>query len=197
MAFDPAASLAALDRQDAGNAVKITEDLDRYAAVIARSGPEAVIECGTWRGGSALWFARQGLAVVTIDTDPRRACAEARADERIMFLAGDSADPAVIAAAAAAVKGRRVMVVLDSDHSPGHVRREIEAYGPLVTAGCYLVVEDGLIRWIPSPFPARLAGPLDAVELLLAGDPRWRRDRETEEMHPVTMSPMGWWQRVA
>lgn len=197
MAFDPAASLAALGRQDAGNAVKIREDLDRYAAVITKSHPEVVIECGTWRGGSALWFARQGVAVVTIDRDPQQISAEARADERITFLAGDSGAPDVIAAAAAAAGERRVMVVLDSDHSPGHVRKEIEAYGPFVTAGCYLVVEDGLIRWIPSPFPSRLGGPLDAVELLLADDPQWRRDREIESMHPVTMNPMGWWERVA
>lgn len=42
-------------------------------------------------------------------------------------------------------KGSSVMVVLDSDHSRDHVLAELRAYGPLVTAGCYMVVADTLV----------------------------------------------------
>ncbi len=54
--------------------------------------------------------------------------------------------------------GKQVLVILDSDHSQGHVEAELEAYAPLVPVGCYLIVEDsniGQIRKDLMPGPAR------------------------------------------
>lgn len=169
---------------------KIAEDLDRYRQVIAATRPEVIVETGTWQGGSARWFAGQGVDVVTIDIRP-----PADGDPRVTWLTGDSADPATATAAARAVAGRRTMVVLDSDHSAAHVRAEITNFGPLVSPGCYLVVEDGIVRWLPEG--GRAGSPLDAVEALLVDDPRWERDTVVEALHPVSMSPGGWWRRAS
>jgi cephalosporin hydroxylase len=38
------------------------------------------------------------------------------------------------------------MVILDSNHTAEHVLQELEAYGPLVSPGCYMVVFDTLIE---------------------------------------------------
>jgi cephalosporin hydroxylase len=190
--LDREASLAAmLERQNAEGAVKIWEDLERYRAVIAASQPSVIIECGTWEGLSAVWFAGQGAHVVTIDRDHGRVNPAIREDPRITYLQGDTIDPHMVEEAAALVTGKPTMVVLDSDHHPYHVRREIESYGPLVTPGCYMVVEDGIVRHLPFP------GPLDAIELLLVGNPLWARDRDVEDMYPVTMHPAGWWRRAS
>jgi len=190
--LDRGASLAAmLERQNAEGAIKIWEDLERYRVVIAASQPEVIVECGTWEGMAAAWFAGQGARVVTIDRDHGRVNPAVREDPRITYLQGDSIDPSLVERVAALVSGKRTMVVLDSDHHPYHVRCEIESYGPLVTPGCYMVVEDGIVRYLPSP------GPLDAIELLLVGDPLWTRDWEVEDMYSVTMHPAGWWRRAS
>ncbi len=50
------------------------------------------------------------------------------------------------------------MVVLDSDHSQAHVEAELDAYAPLVSPGCYLIVEDsniGEVRKDLMPGPCR------------------------------------------
>jgi cephalosporin hydroxylase len=193
--FDVEASIAATYRQNAEGAVKTVEDLDRYRIVIEATKPDVIVECGTYRFKSARWFARLGVDVVTIDNAVYRS--NDGMDSRVTFLLGDSSEPAIAAQVADLVAGRRTMVVLDSDHHAEHVRREITLYGPLVTSGCYLVVEDGIVRFpLPHLWPDGVPGPLDAVEDLLVDNPAWVRDETVEGLHPVTMSPLGWWRRA-
>ena len=185
--LDVTASLEATGRQHAEGAIKVEEDLDRYRAVIALTTPEVIVECGTHAGGSARWFRALGPDVITIDVEPV-------ALDDITVITGSSIDPLVVAQVKALTEGRRTMVVLDSDHSAAHVAAEIAAYGPMVSAGCYLVVEDGIVRWMSNhPWTG---SPLDAIEELLVDSPDWQRDEVTEAMHPVSMHPAGWWRRA-
>jgi len=99
------------------------------------------------------------------------------------------------------VAGRRCMVSLDSDHSGPHVSEEIKLYGPLVTPGCYLVVEDGIFGYATRTLRTAhglgdmIGSPLDAIEEHLAGNPDWSRDIATERLSPVTHHPAGFWRR--
>lgn len=188
---DIAASLAAVGRQHRQDMIKLSEDLGRYRTVIQHDRPDLVVECGTWLGGSARWFASRGVDVVTVDRVKRGPASGGR---RITWLVGDSTDPEVFARIAGLVSGRRTMVVLDSYHSAAHVAAEIRLYGPLVSPGCHLVVEDGIARWMDgTDFDG---SPLDAIEQLLADDPAFVRDEVTEAMSPVSMSPCGWWRKL-
>ncbi|MBO0813555.1 MAG: hypothetical protein J2P30_00140 [Actinobacteria bacterium] len=194
--LDIEASLARVGTYVSLDMLKLPEDLDRYAAVIAADKPDLLIECGTAAGDSARWFAGQGLDVITIDIS----ALDFSADDRVTQIAGNSASPAVAAQAADAARGRRVMVSLDSDHSAAHVATEIRLYGPLVSPGCHLVVEDGLIGWFPASMRAAHGNngdgsPMDAIRELLDGNPEWKRDMTTEQMHPVSLYPAGWWIR--
>jgi cephalosporin hydroxylase len=189
-AIDIPASLAKLRAQYRGDMIKLDEDLARYRHVIGTDRPEVVVECGTWEGGSARWFAEAGLSVITIDTSRYL---QAHGGSDITWLTGSSADPDVAARVAELVAGRRTMVVLDSDHSAAHVAAEIKLYGPLVSAGCHLVVEDGILTWMDNRWFQ--GSPLDAIEQLLVPDPAFERDEATEAMFPVSMYPCGWWIR--
>ena len=191
--LDVEESLKAITRQGAEGAIKIWEDLNRYRAVIQATKPDVIVECGSWYGGSALWFAALGVDVVTLDVDARNIVAAAIDHPAITVVTGNSADPAIAAHVAELVEGRRVMVVLDSDHSPEHVEREIDLYGPLVSPGCYLVVEDGIQQWMTN-FAGQ--GPLDAIESRLMDHPEWERDLLVESMYPITMHPAGWWRHA-
>lgn len=176
--------------------LKLPEDLDRYQAVIAADAPDLLIECGTRACGSACWFAAQGPEVITIDIG----AVNFGPGERVTQIVGDSASAGVADRVAEAARGRRVMVSLDSDHSAAHVAAEIRLYGPLVSPGCHLVVEDGLIAWFSAEMrnahgnPAD-SSPLDAIGQLLDGNPEWERDVTTEQMHTTSLYPAGWWIR--
>jgi cephalosporin hydroxylase len=201
---DLAASLEASHRQTAEGCVKTVEDLERYRIVLARTRPTLIIECGTFSGKSALWFAREGQCrVVTVDVDPNNVSAETHrlaALAGVCFLHGRSTGLMVGAMIHSfAAEEARVMVVLDSDHSADTVRQELAAYADLVTPGCYCVVEDTIVRWMPweqHPIGPYLGSPLDAAEEWLAahGD-RWENDLELEDRTRATQHPGGWLRR--
>jgi cephalosporin hydroxylase len=197
MTFDRHASLAALSRHPRQDQpAKLREDLDRYAAAIRNTKPELIIECGTFQGYTAEWFASFGCDVITIDINPDYSAlrrAKSFYGQKINFIKGSSTDVDVVWQVARAIDGRKTMVSLDSDHTAAHVAREISTYSSFVSPGCHLVVEDGLARWV-SPYGE---DPLTAIENLLIGDDQWELDEEIQNMSPITTSPMGWWRRIA
>lgn len=181
---------------------KTTADLDRYRHVIEKTRPEVIVETGTRWGGTAAWLADTfGVQVITVDvSEPSY---EACTWPGVWFVAGSSIDPDVVARVTEEVSGRRCMVSLDSDHHGPHVEAEIRAYGPLVTPGCYLVVEDGLADLVDSKQARRfgrqipaVGGPLAAVTRELVGAAGWERDLAVEGLSPISHHPAGWWRRV-
>jgi cephalosporin hydroxylase len=181
---------------------KSVDDLNRHGTIIAATRPEVVIETGTRWGGYAAWVADTfGIDVITVDIE--RTAGRPSTWPRVSYVLGDSVKPAATREVRRLRAGRRTMVVLDSDHHAPHVEREIATYGPLVTPGCHLVVEDGLAdllepdraQIIGHRIP-KLGGPLRAISTTLAGRPGWRRDLAIENLSPISHSPGGWWIRT-
>lgn len=199
---DVEASLASLARDEhvqPDGMLKLWEDLYRYAAIIEATRPQIIIETGTRTGASARWFARRAERPRVISIDVSHGML-VRDGTPFMPLLGNSVDPGMVARVTELVGSRRCMVVLDSDHSTLHVTREIQLYGPLVTPGCYLVVEDGIFGYADPALrerhlPGLQGSPLDAIAAELAPDPRWVRDTAVEELYPITHHPNGFWRR--
>lgn len=192
---------------------KTKEDLDRYRQLISQTKPDIVIETGTREGGSALWFQGLGLEVVSIDPAPQFL---RKGDGSPMFqyalsgvewLRGSSLSDWVYEMVLKRIRGKRVMVSLDSDHHSHHVQAELSRYSPLVSQGCYMVVEDSCFDMfsragrlsegnIGGNKISTVGGPLDAIERT---HPVWGkhydRDTELEAMYPISHSPVGWWRR--
>jgi cephalosporin hydroxylase len=201
--IDLGATFATLvtNAHDQAGMLKLPADLDRYAQIIEATRPEVIVETGTRTGASARWFAERGVKVITVDVATAADLVEDLREDGVIALIGDSANPEIAARVARIVAGRRCMVSLDSDHSGRHVAAEIGLYGPLVSPGCYLVVEDGIFGHAPQQlrdkhFPAGLDGsPLDAIAEHLHDNPAWSRDIAIERMSPTSHHPAGWWVR--
>lgn len=194
-----------IQREQGIKVLKLASDLDRYERVIKATRPDVIVECGNRFGGSALWFERQGLDVIAVDLDPGAGQRARPLATHTTWITGSSSDPSVAAEVAKLVAGRRVMVTLDSDHTAPHVAAEIKLFGPLVSPGCYLVVEDGIFDFAPAKQLAELmlsplidaGGPIAPIEQLLAGNYEWTRDEDVERLHPTSHHPAGWWIRNA
>lgn len=128
--------------------VKHPNDLMMYQEIIWQTQPELIIETGTYGGGSALFLAHMLDAMGPEDSKVISVDIEVNPDlpldhDRILFLSGlSSTDLRVMERVRDAAAGRKTMVILDSDHREQHVLKELKLYSPLVSKGCYLIVED-------------------------------------------------------
>ncbi len=171
---------------------KATQDLARYEAIIDATKPEVIVETGTRRGHSAVWFAGRVSRVITIDSRPD--LHTARQHPRVLRVPGNSTAPAILGRVARLTAGLRTLVSLDSDHSRAHVAEEIRLYSELVTAGSYLVVEDGVYHFLDRH--EYDGDPLEAIAATVALSPLFTRDLDIEGMYPITGAIAGWWRRA-
>jgi cephalosporin hydroxylase len=130
--------------------------------------------------------------IVTVDVEDRPG---RPVHGRITYLEGSSTSDEVLEQVTAFVQdAERVMVILDSDHSRDHVLRELELYSPLVSKGCYLVVEDTNVNGHPV-VPGFGPGPMEALIEFLGGTNDFEVDRSREKLM-LTFNPSGYLLRV-
>lgn len=172
-------------------------DMEIYQEILWETKPDVLIETGTLRGGSAYFFAsifelmKHGR-VLTIDIVKESARPQ---HPRITYLTGDSVGSETLAAVRRALKpGERVMVSLDSLHTKDHVLREMELYGPLVTKGNYMVVEDSNVNGHPI-YPGVGPGPTEAIEAYRSRHDDFVPD-SSREKYGLTFNPGGWLKKV-
>lgn len=193
--------------------IQFPQDLLALQEIIHQVRPRAIVETGVARGGSLTFFASMlellggdGIAIgVEIDLRPhnREAITGHALAKRMMLVDGSSVDPEVVASVRAAIGEREpVMVVLDSNHTHDHVRRELELYSPLVSQGSYLCVMDTVVDQMPEDmFPDRPWGPGDnpatAVREFLSANERFQVDQELDEKLLITVAPGGYLRCVA
>jgi cephalosporin hydroxylase len=121
--------------------------------------------------------------------------------KRIRLLQGSSTDPAIVAQVHAMAAGKRVLVVLDSNHTHEHVLAELQAYAPLVSVGSYCVVFDTVVEDLPPGlYPDRPwdvgNNPKTAVHEYLRQDDRFEIDRDIDAKIQITVAPDGYLRRI-
>ena len=155
-----------------------------------------MIETGTADGGSAPYLASLMELVgtgeiVSIDIESREMRPK---HSRIRYLLGSSTDSAILAEVGEiAAEAKTVLAILDSDHSRDHVLDELRAYGPLVTPGSYLIVEDTNVNGHPVRRDHG-PGPMEAVDEFLRSGQPFEID-ESREKFFLTFNPRGYLRR--
>jgi cephalosporin hydroxylase len=173
-----------------------------HQEIIVDVKPDFIVEAGTLHGGSAaLWATilqqvNPNGRIITIDIEDKAADAKKLpiVRQHVDFLIGSSTDPAIVAEVKKRVEGRKVLVILDSDHRKGHVLAEMKAYAPLVSVGSYLIVQDTNVNGHPvwADFGP---GPMEAVQEFLASNQQFKPDEKAERLM-FTLHPKGYLKRI-
>jgi cephalosporin hydroxylase len=170
--------------------------------IISNVKPDYIVEAGTAKGGSAVLWATilhhvnpEGK-VITIDIEDNSTEAKKLdiSQRMITFMLGSSTDPRIVTEIAERVKGKKTLVILDSDHHKEHVLNEMKSYGSLVNIGGYLIVQDSNINGHPV-YPSYGPGPMEAIEAFLASNNDFQPDAGREHFLYLT-NPRGYLKRI-
>ncbi len=196
------------------------QDICSIQELIWHVKPDLIIETGIARGGSLVLSASilaaismgeylanrivKDRKVLGVDIDIRlhnRAAIEAHPlAPMIKLIQGSSIAPEVLAEVhGVASRFQKVLVMLDSNHTAGHVHQELLHYAPLVGVGSAIYVLDTGIEYAPvESFNVERPwgpgnSPLTAVNRFLESPSGsgFEKDRSTEKRLLITCAPEG------
>lgn len=176
---------------------KLPLDLWTYQEIIFDLRPDIILETGTASGGSALYLASlcdliNHGNIITIDLLEERNRPE---HKRITYLTGSSISSKTVGEVKKTLqKGKKVMVILDSNHSKEHVLKELDIYKKFVSKESYLIVEDTNLNGHPVD-PDFGPGPMEAVVEFLKNNKNFVKDKSQEKFY-LTFNPSGYLKRI-
>ena len=203
--------------------IQYPQDMVAMQELIWRIRPDLIVETGIAHGGSLILSASmlamieycdaitQGTTlhpdqpkrkVVGIDIDIRAHNRQAILDHpmanRIAMIEGSSIDPDIVARVTAMCRNyKRVLVLLDSNHTHDHVRAELDAYAPLVSPGSYCVVFDTIIQDLPEDMYSNRPwgpgnNPKTAVYEFLSSNSEFEIDAQIDNKLLISVAPDGY-----
>jgi cephalosporin hydroxylase len=191
--------------------IQFPQDMIAMQEILWRVQPDLLIETGIAHGGSLIYYASlmeligKGR-VLGIDIDirshNRTEIEKHPMAKRIDMIQGSAVDDDLAATVAMrAAEVETVLVVLDSNHTHAHVKRELELYAPLVSVGSYCVVFDTVVEDMPpGSFPDRPwdigNNPKTALHEYLKENDSFEIDRAVHEKLLITVAPDGYLKRV-
>jgi len=194
--------------------IQFPADLIVLQEIIWATQPQVIIETGLAWGGSAVFYGScldrlpvSQKVVVSIEKHVLEGVRPAVAERFRKFNAlswiqeGSSVDPDLVNRIGDSVAGRKVMVCLDSAHTPEHVGAELALYADLVSVGCYLVVFDTFVERMPPELyedkdcrPGNC--PRQAVDAFLARDKRFVIDSRLDALTQISSNHGGWLKKI-
>lgn len=187
--------------------IQFPQDIIAMQEIIWEVKPDLIIETGIAHGGSIIYYASllelvgKGQ-VLGIDIDIREhnrlEIEKHPMFKRIQMIEGSSIEEDTINQVKQFSKNKeRVIVILDSNHTHDHVKRELELYSSLVGKGSYLVVFDTAIEDMPNEFYKERPwgkgnNPKTAVNEFLSKNDRFIIDKSIENKLSITVAPSGY-----
>jgi cephalosporin hydroxylase len=166
--------------------------------LIYKIRPNIIIEAGTGKGGSSVFYASiqklldiKDRNVITIDIKDNMFVAD-YLNLNIVPLKGSSLNPDILKFVDLyALPELTTMVILDSWHSYDHVLEEMKIYSNYVSVGSYMIVEDSHVSGHPIKWEWGDEGPYEAIEDFIKNNNNFTIDKSCEKFI-MTFNPSGY-----
>jgi cephalosporin hydroxylase len=197
--------------------IQYPQDMVAMHEIIYDLKPDLIIETGIAHGGSIVFYASllelnaiaggpKNAKVVGIDIDIR-AHNLSNLQKHSMFprmelIEGSSVSEDIVRKVHEIAKGfKKILLILDSNHTEEHVLSELWAYSDLVSLGSYCVVFDTVIEDLPDKLHSdrpwgKGNNPKSAVFKFLAKNSNFVIDSAIDEKIQISVAPSGYLKRV-
>ena len=187
--------------------IQYPQDMISVQEVAWKVKPDLIIETGVARGGSILYNAsvlsmfNKDARVLGVDIDIRQHARDSISSslvaDKIKLIQGSSVDEGIFAQVKEyASNFKKVMVILDSNHTDDHVYQELLLYSTLVTKGSYCIVLDSLVEFFPEETSVdrpwgKGNNPYTAIHRFLKQDSSFKIDEFYQNKTLITSAPDG------
>ena len=185
--------------------IQYPQDVLAYQEIIWKVKPDLIIETGIARGGSLI-FSASILEIIGkvlgIDIDihkqNKKNVTTHSLSKRISMLEGSSIDEKIVNKVYKFARDKKkILVMLDSNHTHEHVLNELRLYSPLVSKGSYMIVFDSIIGDLPDHFNKnrpwnKKNNPKTAIFQFLKENHRFVIDHDISNKLAITVSPYGY-----
>jgi cephalosporin hydroxylase len=192
--------------------IQYPQDIVAIQEIIWKVKPDLIIETGIAHGGSIILSASilellgGDRHVIGIDIDIRKhnrdEIEQHPLSRRIKMIEGSSIDEGTAKQVYKMAEGKsRILVILDSNHTHAHVKKEIELYHSLVSVGSYLMVFDTIVEDLPKDYfedrPWNVGdNPKTAVHEFLRSNTDFEIDKSVQNKLIITAAPDGYLRRI-
>ena len=193
--------------------IKYPNDMVVQQELIWDIKPDLIIETGIAHGGSIIFSASMmrmmGIEgeVVAVDIDIRDHNRKLIEDhpmyKNITMYEGDSTDKNIFLKVKEHCKGKKkVMLILDSNHTHEHVLNELNLYSGLVSLDSYIILPDTFIEFFPEGYSSvnrpwdKGNNPYSAMKSFLNSNKNFVIDEEISGKACITETIDGYLKRV-
>lgn len=190
--------------------IKYPNDILILQEMIWSLKPDYIVETGIAHGGSVIFSASMlellgHGEVIAVDIDIRKhnrdEIEKHPMNKRITMIEGSSIDPEIVNAIKEKVKGKKVLVCLDSNHTHDHVLEELRMYADMVNVGSYIVCPDTFVEYFPKGYcndrPWDVGNnPMTALIAFLKEDDRFEIDKDIDNKLMITEGFDGYLKRI-
>ena len=190
--------------------IKYPNDILILQEMIWSLKPDYIVETGIAHGGSIIFSASMlellgHGEVIAVDIDIRKhnrdEIEKHPMNKRITMIEGSSIDPEIVNAVKEKVKGKKVLVCLDSNHTHEHVLEELRMYADMVNVGSYIVCPDTFVEYFPKGYcndrPWDVGNnPMTALIAFLKEDDRFEIDKDIDNKLMITEGFDGYLKRI-
>jgi len=193
--------------------IQYPQDMIALQEIIWDVQPDLIIETGIAHGGSLIFSASMlellgndgkvlGIDIEIRDHN-RKEIEKHPLSRRISMIEGSSIDQEIIRRVYEFAKNsKKVLVILDSNHTHEHVKMELDAYAPLVSLDSYLIVFDRAVEDFPSDYHwgertwGKGNNPKTAVWEFLTAHSNFMIDKGIQDKLLITVAPDGYLKRI-
>lgn len=196
--------------------IQYPSDMIGIQEIIMNTKPDLIIETGIAHGGSLVYHAsllnllsiidKKKRKVIGVDIEIRKHNLK-RLKKHFLYkdlvlLEGSSLDKIIQnKVKKISKKFKKIMVILDSNHSSNHVFNELNYYSKLVSKGCYCIVYDTIVEFLPKKYLGQKKwskgdSPLTAVNSFLKKNKKFICDKQIEKKLIITSAYGGFLKKV-